>query len=155
MHVYDLARLEESFDLILFMGVFYHLRYPTLALDIVAQRAKQLLVFQSMTTPDKEVFEYSGKLGFDNREVMLESGWPKMAFIEGKFAGDPTNWWVPNHACVEAMMRASGMRVKKALGHEIYLCEPDAEHPSVVSTWNADEFYSATGARYAIAHEKH
>src|SRR3954470_1119295 len=32
MQIYDLADLRESFDLVLFMGVFYHLRYPTLAL---------------------------------------------------------------------------------------------------------------------------
>jgi tRNA (mo5U34)-methyltransferase len=87
-------------------------------------------------------------LDFSNREVMLKAGWPKMAFIEGSFAGDPTNWWVPNHACVEAMLRASGMQVRKALGHEIYLCEPDPKHPSVVSTWNVDELLSATGLNW-------
>jgi tRNA (mo5U34)-methyltransferase len=146
MHVYDLARLQESFDLILFMGVFYHLRYPTLALDLVAQRVKRLLVFQTLTIPDEEVYEHKGTLDFDNRAVMLKAGWPKMAFIEDKFAGDPTNWWAPNHACVEAIVRASGMRVTQALGHEIYLCEPDPEHPSAVSTWNIDELLSATGA---------
>src|SRR3954470_19178072 len=31
--VYDLARLKENFDLVLFLGVFYHLRYPMLGLD--------------------------------------------------------------------------------------------------------------------------
>src|SRR4051812_41826834 len=35
LQVYDLARREEAFDLVLFMGVFYHLRYPLLGLDIV------------------------------------------------------------------------------------------------------------------------
>jgi tRNA (mo5U34)-methyltransferase len=146
MQVYDLAHIEETFDLVLFMGVFYHLRYPTLALDIVAQRVKRMMIFQTLTMPGQEVYEHSGTLDFNNREVMLEPGWPKTAFIEGKFAGDPTNWWVPNHACVEAMLRASGMQVTKALGHEIYLCAPDPEHPSVVTTWNADELRSATGA---------
>ena len=33
--MYDLARRDETFDLVLFMGVFYHLRYPLLGLDIV------------------------------------------------------------------------------------------------------------------------
>ena len=31
MQVYDLARAEDSYDLVWFMGVFYHLRYPFLA----------------------------------------------------------------------------------------------------------------------------
>jgi tRNA (mo5U34)-methyltransferase len=146
MQVYDLAGVDEMFDLVLFMGVFYHLRYPTLALDIVSQRVSRMMVFQTLTMPGTEVYENTEGLDFSNREIMLEAGWPKMAFIEGKFSGDPTNWWVPNHACVEAVLRASGMRVTKAIGHEIYLCAPDPEHPSVVNTWNADELRSATGA---------
>jgi tRNA (mo5U34)-methyltransferase len=147
MHVYDLAHVDEAFDLVLFMGVFYHLRYPTLALDIVAQRVRRMMVFQTLTTPGSEVYPPKTALDFSTREVMNEAGWPKMAFIEGSFAGDPTNWWVPNHACVEAILRASGMQVKKALGHEIYLCEPDPQHPPVVQTWNVDELLSATGAK--------
>jgi tRNA (mo5U34)-methyltransferase len=146
MQVYDLAHVEETFDLVLFMGVFYHLRYPTLALDIVSQRVSRMMVFQTLTMPGDEVYEHTDGLDFSNREIMLEAGWPKMAFIEGKFSGDPTNWWVPNHACVEAVLRASGMQVTSALGHEIYLCAPDPEHPSVVHTWNAAELLSATGA---------
>src|SRR4051812_42919650 len=42
MQVYDLARHAEQFDLILFMGVLYHLRYPMLGMDIVAQKVKRL-----------------------------------------------------------------------------------------------------------------
>jgi tRNA (mo5U34)-methyltransferase len=147
MQVYDLAHEQARFDLVLFMGVFYHLRYPMLALDIVAQRVRRMMVFQTLTMPGDEVYEDTAGLDFSNREVMLAPGWPKMAFIEGKFAGDPTNWWAPNHACVEAVLRASGMQVTQALGHEIYLCVPDPEHPSAVSTWNAEELLAATGAR--------
>jgi tRNA (mo5U34)-methyltransferase len=96
--------------------------------------------------PGKEVYENTDGLDFNSREPMLEEGWPKMAFIEHNFAGDPTNWWAPNHAGVEAMLRASGLRVTKALPHELYLCEPDPERPSSVTTWNIDEYRSAVGA---------
>jgi tRNA (mo5U34)-methyltransferase len=68
-----------------------------------------------------------------------------MAFIEHRLANDPTNWWAPNHAAVEAMLRSSGMRVTERLGHEIYLAEPDPERPSPMTTWNEGEFLSATG----------
>lgn len=148
MQVYDLAHMNETFDLVLFMGVFYHLRYPTLALDIVAQRVGRMMVFQSLTMPGKEVCAETDGLDINHRARMLDPGWPKMAFIEHRFAGDPTNWWAPNHACVEALLRASGMAVTKALGHEIYLCVPDPEHPSAVSTWNAAELRSATGSNW-------
>lgn len=38
MQVYELASKAAQFDLVLFMGVFYHLRYPRLGLEIAAQR---------------------------------------------------------------------------------------------------------------------
>lgn len=146
MQVYDLAREEAKYDLVLFMGVFYHLRYPTLALDLVAQRVERMLVFQTLTMPGREVITDTEGIDFSSRERMREPGWPKMAFIEGRFAGDPTNWWVANHACVEAMLRASGLQITAALEHELYLCAPDPEHPSSVTTWNREELRSAIGA---------
>lgn len=148
MQVYDLAHTDETFDLVLFMGVFYHLRYPMLALDIVAQKVKRLLLFQSLMMPGNEVVENTDGLSIDECEVMHQRGWPKMAFVEHRLAGDPTNWWIPNHAGVEAILRSSGLRLKQRLRHEMYLCEPDPEHPSSVATWNATELLSATGHQW-------
>src|SRR3546814_7551810 len=48
--VYSFARERRQFDLVLFMGVFYKLRYPLLALDTVARLRPRLLVFQTLTT---------------------------------------------------------------------------------------------------------
>jgi tRNA (mo5U34)-methyltransferase len=149
MQVYDLSRWHEQFDLILFMGVFYHLRYPMLGLDIVSQRVNRLMIFQTMTMPGEGVFEQTWGRAFTagdvDRQLMLDPGWPKMAFLEHGFNQDPTNWWCPNHAAVEAMLRSAGMRVTDRPGHEIYLCEPDPQHVSCVSTWNAAELLAATG----------
>jgi tRNA (mo5U34)-methyltransferase len=145
MQVYDLAHSQERFDIVLFMGVLYHLRYPMLGLDIVCQKVDRLLVFQTMTMPGEAVFDETYGRGFEDRELLSAPGWPKMAFLEHHFSGDPTNWWAPNHSAVEAMMRSAGMSVTARPGHEIYLCEPDPSHPSSVSTWNAGEFKSAVG----------
>jgi tRNA (mo5U34)-methyltransferase len=143
--VYDLAREAAAYDLVLFMGVFYHLRYPTLALDVLAQRTRRLMVFQTLTMPGDAVRDTPLDLGIDDRDAMLEPGWPAMAFIEHRLANDPTNWWAPNHACVLAMLRASGLRVTGRPHHEVYLCEPDPARPADVSTWNAAELLAATG----------
>ncbi len=124
MQVYDLSRIEERFDLVLFMGLFYHLRYPLLGLDLVAARTRRLLIFQTLTTPGLEVEPEIHDQPLDARDTLTRPGWPRMAFIEHSFAGDPTNWWVPNHACVLAMLRSCGLAVTAHLGHEIYLCEP-------------------------------
>lgn len=142
MQVYELVHLDRRFDLVLFMGVFYHLRYPLLALDIVAQKVERCLVFQTMTMPGDEVEVVPPNLAMEQRDLFLRPGWPKMAFIEHYLAGDPTNWWAPNHAAVEALLRSSGMRVTARPGHELYVCEPDAA--SGMANWNAKELRVAT-----------
>jgi tRNA (mo5U34)-methyltransferase len=124
MGVYDVAATGEAFDLVWFMGVFYHLRYPLLALDLLARRTRRLLMFQTLTMPGDNVYPNTADHPIDKREPLLDPGWPKMAFIEHSFAGDPTNWWVPNHACCEALLRSSGLRVVARPADEMYLCEP-------------------------------
>jgi tRNA (mo5U34)-methyltransferase len=142
--VYDLAHCEVTYDLILFMGVFYHLRYPLLALDIVAAKVTRLLVLQTLTMPGREVDTgVAQDRSIDDRAFMLEPDWPKMAFIEHRFAGDPTNWWIPNHPAVVAMVRASGLRVMSRPGHEIYLCEPDLSATAETRQTEAAQFYAA------------
>lgn len=146
MQVYDIASRNERYDLVLFMGVFYHLRYPLLALDIVAETVQRLMVFQTLTTPGDEVLvEAARDREIWDREAFRTPGWPTMAFIEHEFAGDPTNWWAPNHAAVEAMLRSSGMRVVGRPGHEIYLCEPDHDATAWPRARGRAELLSATG----------
>lgn len=124
MEVYELAGEHDQFDLVWFMGVFYHLRYPLLALDLLALRTRRLLMFQTLTMPGNSVYSDTLDHPIEERVPLLESGWPRMAFVEHRFSGDPTNWWIANHAGVEAMLRSSGLRVVERPGHEMYLCEP-------------------------------
>jgi tRNA (mo5U34)-methyltransferase len=145
MQVYDLAHIEERFDLVLFLGVLYHLRYPMLGLDIVCQKTRKLLLFQTLTVPGEEVFAATWEHDFDDREVLRELGWPKLAFLEHGFCNDLTNHWAANHAACEAMLRSAGMRIINRPAHEFYLAEPDQQHPSSIATWNAAEFRSAIG----------
>ena len=126
MGVYDLADLDATFDVVLFMGVLYHLRYPLLALDLVAEKVRGTLVVQTLSLPGDEVVAAPENLSFDDREVMLQAGWPTMAFIEHRLADDHTNWWAPNRAAVEAMLRSTGMQVVAHPGQEIWVCERDA-----------------------------
>jgi tRNA (mo5U34)-methyltransferase len=146
MQVYDLAGEEEEFDLVLFMGVFYHLRYPLLGLDIVARHTRRTMVFQTLTIPGMEVYTETWDHPIHEREALTNAGWPRMAFIEHRFAGDPTNWWVPNHAGVQAMLRSSGMEVRAHIGHEIYLCEPATPGSATRAPYDfTPELRSATG----------
>lgn len=127
MQVYDLACERERYDLVLFMGVLYHLRYPLLGLDIVARKARRLLCVQSLTLGGPEEFEAAQDMTFDRRELLRQPGWPKAAFVEQRFAADPTVWWVPNQTCMEAMLRSCRLVVQSRPAPETYLCTPDAE----------------------------
>jgi tRNA (mo5U34)-methyltransferase len=150
MGVYDVAQLQEGFDLVWFMGVFYHLRYPMLALDILAQKTRRLLMFQTLEMPGDDVIADTRDRPLHEREPFLEPGWPKMAFIEHQFAGDASNWWVANHAGVEAMLRAAGLRIVVRPAHEMYLCEPDPA--SNAKNWIGHGLVgAAAGALQAIA----
>jgi tRNA (mo5U34)-methyltransferase len=122
--VYELTTLAaEPFDIVLFLGVLYHLRHPLLALDIVAPLVGGTLVVQTLTMPGDQCTEAPADVGIDERRLLLEPGWPAMAFIEHQLAGDPTNWWAPNGAAVEAMLRSCGLRIVDRPGHEMWLCE--------------------------------
>jgi tRNA (mo5U34)-methyltransferase len=126
--VYDLVEVGGRFDVVLFMGVLYHLRYPLLALDVVAEGVGGRLVLQTLTMPGPDSPGTPENLGFGERERLLEPGWPRAAFVEHRLAGDPTNWWAPDAACVEAMARSAGLRVSERPGHEIWICERDEEN---------------------------
>jgi len=147
MQIYELARMAITFDLVLFMGVFYHLRYPLLALDAVAQKVRCIMVFQTLTMPGDGVYQTPQDLPFEQRQELAHPDWPRMAFIEHRMAKDPTNWWVPNHAAVEALLRSAGMRIVGYPGHEIYLCEPNPAAELETRAWNLDELRAATGLK--------
>lgn len=129
--VYELAGARRKFDLVWFLGVLYHLRHPLLALDILRELTRRQMVLQTLTMPGEEDLAIPGSVGLFERQWLNRPGWPRMAFIEHSLEGDPTNWWAPNHACVEAMVRAAGFEVRARPGHEIYVCEPDEREPAV------------------------
>ncbi|MDG5815352.1 TIGR04290 family methyltransferase [Chitinispirillales bacterium ANBcel5] len=122
MQVYDLAHESQTYDLIWFMGVFYHLRYPLLAMDIISRISSEMMVFQTLKMPGVEQYTSVSDLDLFKRETLLQTGWPKMAFIEERVAGDPTNWWVPNGGAIEAMLRSSNFTVNHRPDDEIFVC---------------------------------
>lgn len=79
-----------QFDLVLFLGVLYHMRHPLLALE--------------------KVFSVTGKqLILETHTDMLLHDRPVMAFYPKKeLENDPTNWCGPNAAAVRAMLKSAG-----------------------------------------------
>ncbi|HJO36040.1 MAG: TIGR04290 family methyltransferase [Pseudomonadota bacterium] len=134
--VYELASLSARFDLVLFMGVFYHLRYPLLALDIVASKVAGLLVFQSLSLRGHGRQQTPADVAFTEREVVEAADWPRMAFVEHEFAGDPTNWWLPDAGAMRGMLRTAGLSIAAEPLEETYLCRP-SNQPAAGPAWLA------------------
>lgn len=148
MQVYDLAKSEEKFDLIWFMGVFYHLRYPLLALDILSRLTDKYLLFQTYSTPGKKEMHVPLDVEFHKREILENPAWPKMVFVENKLAGDPTNWWIPNHQGILSMMNNCGFELESSPDDETYFFKRNDKKPAIDKTWNASEYFSATGQNW-------
>lgn len=124
MSVYKVAQLREKFDWVLFMGVFYHLRHPLLALDLLHHHVvKDSLLFQSMLRGVEDVEPVEQDYPFSESEIFDRPGFPKLHFVEHNYCGDPTNWWIPNRACVEALLRTAGFEIVGRPEAEIFLCK--------------------------------
>jgi tRNA (mo5U34)-methyltransferase len=81
-----------TFDVVLLLGVLYHLPNPLLALERVASVTDDLLIIETVVD-------------------MVGFGRPAVAFYPGReLNGDPTNWWGPNVAAVHGMLRCVGFK---------------------------------------------
>ena len=79
-----------QFDVVLFSGVFYHLRHPFSILERIASLANETLILETHLDA-------------------LDIPRPAMIFYPTtELNNDPTNWWGPNPACVQAMLRDVG-----------------------------------------------
>jgi tRNA (mo5U34)-methyltransferase len=141
MEVYDVGALGERFDLVIFLGVLYHLRHPLLALDLIHKHvARNLLLFQCMQRGTTEVAPVAADYPFTDAAPFEAPGFPRLQFIEHRYAGDLTNWWVPNRACAEAMLRNTGFEILQNPDPEVYLCRRAAP------AYGAAAVYPARGA---------
>lgn len=123
LSVYDVGALGERFDLVLFLGVFYHLRHPLLALDLIHEHvARDLLVFQSLQRGSPEILPLASDYPFRETALFEQPGYPHLSFVEESFAGDPTNWWIPNRPCSAALLRSAGFAIESNPEEEVFVC---------------------------------
>jgi tRNA (mo5U34)-methyltransferase len=134
MSVYEVGLLREKFDLVIFMGVLYHLRHPLLALDLLHRHVvRETLLFQSMMRGSAEVPHLEEDYPFEETAMFDLPGYPKLHFVERRYAGDATNWWIPNRACVEAMLRSAGFDITGRPEEEVYVCRPHSREAQEIA----------------------
>lgn len=132
LSVYEVGALGQKFDLVMFMGVFYHLRHPLMALDLLYEEVVgDMLLFQSMLRGSNAIPNISTDYVFDEHAVFETEGYPRMVFVENSYAHDPTNWWIPNRSGMEAMLRSAGFATIEQTEDEVYLCRRGMRSPMV------------------------
>jgi tRNA (mo5U34)-methyltransferase len=112
--VYDLATIGKQFDIVLFMGVFYHLRHPLLALEAVRPLCRETLIFQTITTRHEQTFTELESNQLQNSSLhsplLQDLRYPSMRFVEGALDKDVTCWFVPNPQAVMSMLRSCSFK---------------------------------------------
>jgi tRNA (mo5U34)-methyltransferase len=98
--LYELPNLleGEQFDVVLLLGVLYHLRHPLLALDIVRGLARDMVYIETAVCD----FEF-----------------PKLAkrsitrfYRLDELQNDPSNWFAPTTACLKDWCHSAGLEVQ-------------------------------------------
>lgn len=114
--VYDVTALDRRFDLVLFMGVLYHLRYPLLALDELAKVCCGRMIFQTVTLPHSRprVTAPEGDLSLHSPKLLIP-GAPVMRFLENGCDGDLSDCWLPNVQAVFGMLRSAGFTIDQVV----------------------------------------
>lgn len=101
-----------TWDVVLFLGVLYHVKDPMECLAHAASVTGEVLVVETCTALD-----------------VLP--WPVMRYYQGgDLGGDPTNFWAPNRKCLEGMARDLGFKRVEFTGH-----------PVTRPHWRAPELY--------------
>jgi tRNA (mo5U34)-methyltransferase len=127
MEAYDVPDLGRRFDYVLFMGVLYHLRYPLLGLDRVREVVRRRIVFQTLVRGSMETMDVQEDYPFEEEGIFDDPRFPRLYFLEHRYAADPTNWWVANESGAAALLRTAGFRIEEHAGPGIYFCATDEE----------------------------
>ena len=140
---------DGCFDIVLFLGVLYHLRHPLLGIERIASLCREKLILETRLDSPFGLWGALKRrlLGPDNRS-------PSMRFCEGsQVNADPTTWWTPTAQCVEAMLRSCGFCSVKQVDKQGWRGIFHGDSPR----WGSDvlDLVQSLGSqRVALAYEK-
>jgi tRNA (mo5U34)-methyltransferase len=107
--VYDLDSKElGTFDIVWYWGVFYHLKDPMIGFRNIYNilDTEGILYYEGEILDHAFVHEPSLKKYKKIFAKLKEL--PIAYFTSGAFAKDPSNWYIPNAACLREWLQASG-----------------------------------------------
>jgi tRNA (mo5U34)-methyltransferase len=106
LDVYDLApELVGRFDVVMFLGVLYHLKHPLLALERICSVTRDMACVDSFVLREP----HQPELPFEGRLVME-------FFETDEFGGQTDNWVAPSAGCLAALCRTAGFARAELVG---------------------------------------
>jgi tRNA (mo5U34)-methyltransferase len=96
-------KLVGSFDVVFFLGVFYHLQEPLAALRRLRSVTKELAVIETaaIVVPEQE-----------NRSVLEFAA-------DDEINHDPTNWWFPNERAMHDLLHTAGFNSVRTVAQSL------------------------------------
>jgi 2-polyprenyl-3-methyl-5-hydroxy-6-metoxy-1,4-benzoquinol methylase len=140
-NVYELSTLlDQKFDIVMFFGVWYHLKNPVAAFDQLSGIVKDT----GMLLLEGECFvNYAelpdGRASSDYKLIksMANSNLPISLFYSGTYKKDKWSWYIPNLACIKEWLTASGFElinhgfINKYPHQRLYGTARKAKNPTV------------------------
>ena len=112
LSVYDVGALGERFDIVLFMGVLYHLRHPLLALDLIHEHvARDCWCSSRCSAAAPRSSRWRGTTPFTEVEVFDRPGYPEAAFHRAPLRRRSDQLVGAEPRLLEAMLRSAGFAI--------------------------------------------
>jgi tRNA (mo5U34)-methyltransferase len=103
-----------TFDIVLFLGLLYHLRDPLGALDLVRTLCRDRLYLETQTLDDAFLLRNGAHARLESVSPELVEA-PLMRFCPRDSVNkDPTNYWIPNVQCVRLMLEEANFVVQRS-----------------------------------------
>jgi tRNA (mo5U34)-methyltransferase len=112
-NIYDIDPAKYGrYDLVLFLGLLYHLPDPLRAIEIVRSLCTGRLCLETHAIDNGILLADGSRKPLAEFSPLL-AGVPLMQFYPGKtLSGDPTNYWGPNLSCLVGMLEECRFRVR-------------------------------------------
>ncbi len=109
LDAHQLDQCEETFDLVVFAGLFYHLKNPLAVVEQIGRLCRDAVVVETEVIPEDPGNRVYARQGRRNDVTLHECHQGLMKFVPGlELNDDPTNWWIPDTTCVLDMLRLAG-----------------------------------------------
>jgi len=111
LDVHSMGQIEEKFDIILFLGILYHLKNPFQVLELAGSMCKDALLLETEVIPTDPRNVLHVTMGANEHIEVVPSRGGFMKFVEGaEINNDNSNWWIPDVEAVFGMLRVAGFK---------------------------------------------